>query len=72
MMDKEIQDDNIKNLNLNARINRFLSLANITKISYLTDKSEADLLNTNNLGKVFVQQIKTALNQRGLKLRGQQ
>jgi len=71
-MDKEIQDDNIKNLNLNARINRFLSLANITKISYLTDKSEADLLNTNNLGKVFVQQIKTALNQRGLKLRGQQ
>ena len=71
-MDKEIQVDNIKNLNLNARINRFLSLANITKISYLTDKSEADLLNTNNLGKVFVQQIKTALNQRGLKLRGQQ
>jgi len=71
-MDKKTQDDNIKNLDLNAKINRFLLLDNITKISHLTDKSEGDLLNTKNLGKVFVQQIKTALNQRGLKLRGQQ
>ena len=70
-MNKETQDDDIKKLNLGKRIDRFLLLAGITKICNLTEKSEGDLLNTKNLGKVFVQQIKFSLNQQGFKLRGQ-
>jgi DNA-directed RNA polymerase alpha subunit len=69
---KELHPDDIENLKLGARIDRFLWLAHITKISQLVDKSEGDLLHTNNLGKVFVKQIKTTLNEHGYKLRGQQ
>jgi DNA-directed RNA polymerase alpha subunit len=70
-MKKELHSDDVENLNLGSRVDRFLWLVDITKISQLVDKSEGDLLHTNNLGKVFVKQIKTALNEHGYKLRGQ-
>ena len=70
-MKKELHPDDIENLQLGTRIDRFLRLSRITKISQLVNKSEGDLLHIDNLGKVYVNRIKTELNEHGYKLRGQ-
>ena len=67
-----VVDDGIEQLGLTVRSENSLKAEEIYTITQLTGCTEQRLLKTPNLGRKSIKEIIERLNERGLKLRGQE